>query len=102
MLHVEFLEPAEDELHGAFEYYEYQQKDLGYRLVDEVYKAIELIKLFPKGWSSMSQNTRRCLVKSFPYGIIYQIRGDKILVVAIANLHRKPDYWEDRVNNHLN
>ncbi len=97
MPYVEFLEIAEDELHDTFEYYEYQQKDLGYRLVNEVYKSIELIKLFPEGWSKISKNTRRCLVKSFPYGIIYQIRGDKILVVAIANLHRKPNYWVDRV-----
>ncbi len=47
MFDVEFLELAEDELHDAFEYYEYQQKDLGYRFVDEVYKAIEFA--FSKG-----------------------------------------------------
>jgi hypothetical protein len=49
MPYVEFLKLAENELHDAFEYYEYQQKDLGYRLVNEVYKSIELIKLFPEG-----------------------------------------------------
>jgi hypothetical protein len=30
-------------------------------------------------------------------GIIYQIREKEILVVAVANLHRKPDYWKDRI-----
>ena len=28
---------------------------------------------------------------------VIQIRKDEILVVAIANLHRKPDYWKDRI-----
>jgi len=96
MLHIEFLTLAEDELQDAFEFYEYQQENLGYRFVDEVYNAIELIKFYPEGWSKMSKHTRRCLVKSFPYGIIYQQLNDTIVIVAIANLHRKPNYWVGR------
>lgn len=34
---------------------------------------------------------------NFPYGIIYQIRKVEVLVIAAANLHREPDYWEDRL-----
>ena len=96
MIEVKFLELAQKELDDAFEYYEYQQSDLGYRFVQEVYNAIGLIKSYPLAWSSVSQNTRRCLVKSFPFGVIYQKREDIILVVAIANLHRKPNYWIER------
>jgi len=42
--------------------------------------------------------SRRCLVYKFPYGVIYQYQEDKneILIVAIAHLHRKPDYWYSR------
>jgi len=36
-------------------------------------------------------------VKTFPYGVIYQEREDFILIVAIANLHRKPNYWAERL-----
>ncbi|HHD83945.1 MAG TPA: type II toxin-antitoxin system RelE/ParE family toxin [Campylobacteraceae bacterium] len=97
MKNVEFLEVAESELSDAYEYYEYQQKNLGLRFINEVYNAIELIQYYPEGWSKNSANTRRCLVKTFPYGIIYQNRKDKILVIAIANLHRKPNYWANRI-----
>ncbi len=31
-----------------------------------------------------------------PYKMIYSIMGDQIFVLAIANSHRKPDYWIDR------
>ena len=97
MLQVQFLELAQQELDDAFDYYEYQQADLGYRFVQEVYNTIGLIKTYPLAWSSISPNTRRCLVKTFPYGVIYQKREDIILVVAIANLHRKPNYWVERI-----
>ena len=43
---VEFLKVAENELHDAFEYYEDQQKNLGYQFIDEVLNTIELIKVF--------------------------------------------------------
>ena len=99
MIEVKFLELAQQELDDAFEYYEYQQLDLGYRFVQEVHNSIELIKAYPLGWSSISKNTRRCLVKNFPYGVIYQKRENIILVVAIANLYRKPNYWIERTKN---
>ena len=98
MVKVEFLEVAQQELDDAFEYYEYQQDGLGFRFVQEVYHAVTLIKTYPQGWSKISKNTRRCLVKTFPYGIIYQVREETALVVAVASLHRKPNYWVERVN----
>ena len=94
---IQFLELAQKELDDVFEYYEYQQADLGYRFVQEVYNTIELIRTYPLGWSSVSEKSRRCLVKTFPYGVIYQKRENIILIVAIANLHRKPNYWVKRV-----
>jgi len=33
----------------------------------------------------------------FPYGILYSLLDQDIVVVAVMHLHRKPDYWEKRV-----
>jgi len=96
-MRVEFLQLAEQELDDAFEYYEYQQSDLGYRFVDELYHSIELVKFYPSAWSKSSKNTRRCIVKTFPYALIYQQREDMLLIVAVAHMHRQPNYWVDRV-----
>ena len=41
-------------------------------------------------------DVRRCLVRRFPYGIIYGIEEDTIVVVSFAHLHRKPFYWIER------
>ena len=96
-MQIEFLELAQKELDDAFEYYESQQTNLGYHFLSEVQNALGLIKTYPHAWSKFSKNTRRCLLKRFPYGIIYQKRDTTILVIAIANLHKKPNYWAKRV-----
>ena len=98
-MNVTFLEIASLELDDAFEYYEYQQQNLGHRCVYEVENAIERIKYYPKAWHTFSHSTRRCLVKGFPYGVLYQeIEENSILIVAVMNLHRKPNYWIERLN----
>jgi hypothetical protein len=83
----------------AYEHYEGQMSGLGSDFLNEVLTTFKRIKLNPESWSPFSKRTRRCLMKRFPYGIIYQIRenDDELLIVAIAHLHRRPGYWKDRI-----
>jgi hypothetical protein len=37
----------------------------------------------------------------YPYGIVYQIRVDMIVVVAIMHLHREPTYWKSRITKNI-
>ena len=39
----------------------------------------------------------RCRLSRFPYGLIYTIDHGDVLVLAVAHLHRHPDYWHDRL-----
>ena len=94
---IRFLEVAQIELDDAIEYYNYEASGLGNEFLAEVLNALDRIGKFPEAWHPCSRRTRRCQTRRFPYGIIYQIRETEILVVAIANLHRKPDYWQDRI-----
>ena len=96
-MQIRFLETSQFELDDAIEYYNYQAAGLGDAFLTEVLKAIDRIGKFSKAWHPCSKRTRRCQTRRFPYGVIYQIRKDEILIVAIANLHRKPDYWKDRI-----
>jgi len=94
---INFLEIAQIELDDAIGYYNYQAPGLGDAFLTEVLNALDRIGEFPEAWQPGSKRTRRCQTRRFPYGIIYQIRQHEILVVAVANLHRKPDYWKDRI-----
>ena len=47
----------------------------------------------------LAEGIRRYRLSRFPYGLIYTINNDDILVLAVAHLHRlRPDYWRDRLN----
>jgi plasmid stabilization system protein ParE len=94
---IKFLEIAQAELDDAIDFYNFERPGLGRQFLEELIIAIELIASYPDAWQECSKRTRRCQTRRFPYGIIYQIKKDEILIVAIANLHRKPDYWKDRI-----
>ena len=94
---ISFLEIAQIELDDAIDYYNYEAPGLGDAFLIEVLHALNRIGKFPEAWHRNSKRTRRCQTRRFPYGIIYQVLEDEILVVAVANLHRRPDYWKDRL-----
>ena len=89
---------AEKELNKAVDYYNDCKSELGYDFLNEVYIAIQNIIQFPNAWASLSKNTKRCLTNRFPYGIIYQITNNEIIIIAVMQLNRKPDYWNKRIN----
>ncbi len=95
---IAFLKPAETELNDAFEYYETVQDGLGFRIQAEVAKSLSRAIEYPMLYQKIGKYLHRCLLHKFPYGVIYQYKENRheILAVAIANLHRKPDYWFSR------
>jgi plasmid stabilization system protein ParE len=96
-MRVEFLDVAEAELAEAISYLNDQSEGLGFEFAAEVKKTIMRIVYFPEAWTKLSKRTRRCRTKRFPYGIIYQNRGDLILIIAVMHLRRHPDTWKSRV-----
>ncbi len=93
-----FFHPhAYAELDEAIRYYEECQIGLGLDLAEEVYAAIQRASEYPNAWAVMSKNTRRCLVNRFPFGVIFQFMPGMLRIIALAHLHRRPDYWVTRV-----
>ena len=93
-----FFHPsAKIELSEAVYYYETCRTGLGAEFAKEVYLTVQRITEFSEAWSSLTKNTRRCLTRRFPYGVIYQIEDDQILIIAVMQLNRKPDYWKNRI-----
>ncbi|MBC7357845.1 MAG: type II toxin-antitoxin system RelE/ParE family toxin [Desulfacinum sp.] len=92
-----FLEIAQLELDQAVIYYDHESPGLGRKFLDEVLRTLERISRYPEAWHPISKRTRRALVRGFPYGVIYQWRDDHILIVALAHLHREPEYWKKRL-----
>ncbi len=99
-MNVEFLEPAAQEFYEAIGFYNMQRQGLGGEFAKEVEDTIERIKQNPEAWTTVasSKRARRCLTNRFPFGIIYQIRQDMILIVAVWHLRRRPQAWRKRLS----
>jgi toxin ParE1/3/4 len=96
-LKVRILSPANTELREAVRFYDHHQPGLGLRFFKEVEKSIERIRLMPEAWTQISERTRRCLLKGFPYALLYVVEDDVILITAVAHLHRDPERYDDRI-----
>jgi len=96
---VRFLTLAQRELDDAVAWYNEQAAGLGYDFLDEVDRAVRRTVAFPMSCPEIEPGLRRCLLARFPYGLIYGIEDDSIVVIAVTHLHRLPRYWADRVGS---
>lgn len=93
---IKFHSEARNEFFEAADYYEEQVVGLGDDFIDEVEKVLDVIEQQPASGTKITKTERRFLVSRFPYGIIYSIEEDQIIVLAVMNLRRKPGYWKLR------
>lgn len=91
-----FLSPAQQDLTAAVDYYEQAVPGLRRDFLDELERTVHRILLQPEAWGRVSENHRRCRMRRFPYGVIYALDGDAVLIVAVFHLHRHPDAWKGR------
>jgi hypothetical protein len=96
-MNYSFHPEAKEEFFKTISYFEECQKGLGLAFSKEVFSTIQRIIHFPSAWSKFSKNTRRCLTNRFPYGVIYQIKGEEVIIIAVMPLNREPGYWVKRI-----
>ncbi len=95
---IKFLSVAEQEFVEAIDYYNDQCLGLGYEFAAEISSTMERIVCFPKAWTKISPRTRRCLTNKFPFGVLYQVGEDSILVIAVMHMKRNPIHWQKRLD----
>ncbi len=92
----EFLPAAEAELREAAQFYERRCPRLGHDFFDEVERVVASIVEQPYSGVRISRNIRRRILRRFPFGVLYSVEQDGILVVAVMHLRRRPGYWKVR------
>jgi plasmid stabilization system protein ParE len=68
---------ASRELEEAALFYDQRVPGLGERILNDIRKAIELIR--------------------FPYSLFYLFDNNTVFIVAVAHQKREPMYWKDRL-----
>lgn len=84
-MRVAFLPVAAAELEDAVAFYNQQSEGLGYQFAVEVQKTLDRIAEFPGVWPFLSERTRRCRMRRFPYGLIYRVQDETLLIVGIMH-----------------
>jgi toxin ParE1/3/4 len=93
---VRFHPEAESEMIEAAAWYENQQTGLGKRFLTCVQDALNRVDLDPALYPLVDSDVRRCLTKTFPFGVLFQIKSDMLVILAVMHLHRDPGYWKNR------
>jgi len=94
-----FHPEARREAMDAALYYERQEAGLGDRFSDAIEAGLRQIQRSPFMWRCIRGDSRRFLVKTFPYGIVYLPMEENLFVLAVMHLHREPDYWRKRLRD---
>jgi toxin ParE1/3/4 len=87
---------AAADIEDAFVWYEQKRPGLGSEFLKIVDDALIAIQRAPQLHPEIHRNTRRALLRRFPYGIYYRIYPDLIVVVACMHGRRNPRRWQSR------
>jgi plasmid stabilization system protein ParE len=89
---------ARAEVLDTVRWYLSQSNSAAIKFHEQLQLAEDKVRRNPELGSIYLHDCRIQRLGRFPYGIIYQLRSNYILVVAIAHLHRKPGYWKKRTS----
>tara|TARA_Y100001934_G_scaffold245338_2_gene303468 strand:- start:104 stop:400 length:297 start_codon:yes stop_codon:yes gene_type:complete len=90
---------ADEELTEAFEFYETAEPGLSADFLTEVETGLERIREQPETWPLVPGSTvRRLWIRRFPYGLIYHVHADEIVLIAVMHASRRPFYWAGRMD----
>lgn len=91
-----FHPEALTEYSEAVQYYAAQRVELAQAFIDAIEDAIYRIREFPSRYAVIDEDIRRCMTRKFPYGILYTVESDDILILAVMHCSREPGYWKKR------
>lgn len=85
------------ELREVSLHYDSKTAGLGSRFLDAVEDSVKRIQTNPEAWRRVGRRCRRCRVLKFPFGVLYEVKMNEILILAIMDLRRDPARWEDLI-----
>jgi toxin ParE1/3/4 len=91
-----FHPEALNEYAEAVQYYTEQRVEIAQAFINAIEDTVYRIKESPARYAEINEDVRRCMARKFPYGILYTIEQDYILILAVMHCSREPGYWKSR------
>jgi plasmid stabilization system protein ParE len=93
VIHIlEIQAEAVIDIQEAFEWYEAQRSGLGVEFIEELESSYDDLCNHPQHYTSINEQFRRLKVNRFPYLIIYEIEGLKVIVNSVRHSSRQPKF----------
>ena len=86
-----------EEAREAINYYELELPGLGVRFWEEVDATVRWILLNAEVPRLRAGGYRRVNLRTFPFYVAYALRGEAVVLLAVAHAARNPEYWIDRL-----
>lgn len=96
-MNYEILSVASEDLAGAVRYYEECHPGVGGEFLDEFAAAMMLICRHPEAWKRVGRYHRRCLLRRFPFSVLYTIAGKTVYVAGIIDSRMDPRRQRERM-----
>ena len=93
---VEFHPAAEEETLAAAEWYRGRSPKAAEAFLAELDGAVRRIAEGPAVWATYIDDTRRVVLRRFPFSIVYRFVPETVQVIALAHARRRPGYWRQR------
>ncbi len=91
-----FRPAAADDIRRAYAWYGQAREGLGEEFLAEIHVAMQRVLSAPLTYPVLHRQTRRVLVRRFPYGLFFRLIDDTVVFVACFHLHRSPELWKRR------
>ena len=88
---------AKTEINLAFEWYWVRNESAALSFDAELRDAFGVLRKSPRICAPYLRGTRRVILDSYPYFIVFRELPRKIQIIAIAHAKRRPGYWASRL-----
>ena len=94
---VVFQPEAFEEMLESARFFEEKSAGLGSDLIAAIQGATRRLLSFPESGVVEQGSIRKCLVRGFPFTLLYEANPDHIFIAAVMHQHRRPGYWTNRL-----
>ena len=98
MKSVRYVDEAREEFLHEVAYFTSVSPSLGKRFDEAVQKAEALAAEFAEMGTPFEYGTHRVFTGKFKFSLVYLVRPDEVVVIALAPFKRKPGYWRSRIS----
>jgi hypothetical protein len=99
---IEIKPDAQDDARREMLYYDRQQYGLGADFLPDLLDAYAVVERQPQSFGQVrhgkaGREIRQSVMPRFPYSVVYELLGPRIVVLAIIHHRRGARYWRRRL-----